>query len=168
VSDALARSDLEAIAKQLGREPRDVHRIAHRCPCGDPDVIETPPRLEDQTPFPTLYYATCPRLTSAISTLEGSGVMAEMSDELEVDADLAGRYHAAHDDYLATRDVLARQLGIDAPEIEGISAGGMPDRVKCLHALIAHSLAVGEGVNPIGDRALKALDPWWLKGSCRG
>lgn len=168
MSEQVSPSDLGAIANQLGREPRDVHRIAHRCPCGDPDVIETPPRLEDQTPFPTLYYATCPRLMAAISTLEGSGLMAQMSDELERDANLAGLYHAAHDDYIATRDALARQLGVDVPEIEGISAGGMPDRVKCLHALIAHSLAVGEGVNPLGDRALAALQPWWQKGSCRG
>lgn len=168
MSESISRSDLDAIAKQLGRQPRDVHRIAHRCPCGDPDVIETPPRLDDQTPFPTLYYATCPHLTSAISTLEGSGVMAEMSDELERDAKLAGDYHAAHDDYIATRDALARVLGLEVPEIEGISAGGMPERVKCLHALIAHSLAVGEGINPIGDRALAALDPWWQEGSCRG
>ena len=168
MNDEVSPSDLDAIANQLGREPRDVHRIAHRCPCGDPDVIETLPRIEDGTPSPTLYYATCPRLTSAISTLEGSGVMATMSEELERDANLAGLYRAAHDDYIATRDVLARQLDIDVPEIDGISAGGMPDRVKCLHALIAHSLAVGEGVNPLGDRALAALAPWWQKGSCRG
>jgi hypothetical protein len=162
------QSDIEAIEIQLGRKPRDVHAIAHYCPCGRPDVVETPPRLADGTPFPTYYYATCPKLTSAISTLEGSGLMAQMTKRLEEDPELAGGYRAAHDDYIATRDVLAKQLALDVPEIAGISAGGMPERVKCLHALIAHSLAVGPGVNQLGDEALLALAPWWESGSCCG
>jgi hypothetical protein len=162
------QSDLEAIEVQLGRTPRDVYAIAHYCPCGKPDVVETPPRLADGTPFPTYYYATCPKLTSAISTLEGSGLMIQMTQRLKEDAELAGQYRAAHDDYIATRDVLAKQLSLDVPEIAEISAGGMPERVKCLHALIAHSLAVGPGVNPLGDEALSALAPWWESGSCCG
>lgn len=166
MSEKPTQSDLDAIAMQLGRTPRDVHAIAHRCPCGAPDVVETPPRLGDGTPFPTYFYATCPRLTAAISTLEGSGMMNEMSERLRIDSELAGAYRAAHDDYLATRDACASLLSLDVPEIEGISAGGMPDRVKCLHALIAHSLGAGSGVNPLGDEALAALSPWWEGGSC--
>lgn len=162
------QSDLEAIEIQLGRAPRDVHAISHYCPCGRPDVVETPPRLADGTPFPTYYYATCPKLTSAISTLEGSGLMVQMTQRLKEDPELAGEYRAAHDDYIATRDVLAKQLSLDVPEIADISAGGMPERVKCLHALIAHSLAVGPRVNPLGDEALSALTPWWESGSCCG
>ena len=149
--------DLIAIGNQLGRTPRDVHAIAFRCPCGKPAVVETPPQLADGTPFPTFYYATCPKLTGAISTLETTGMMGEMNKRLEVDPELAGAYHAAHDDYEAARDA----LGIDVPEVKGITAGGMPDRVKCLHSLIAHSLAAGPGVNPLGDEALAALDEWW-------
>lgn len=154
--------DLEVIARQLGRHPRDVHAIAHRCPCGEVDVVETPPRLSDGTPFPTFYYATCPRLTGAISTLESSGLMAEMNGRLEADPVLQGEYYAAHIDYMAAREA----LGLDVPEVSGISAGGMPDRVKCLHSLIAHSLAVGEGVNVFGDEALAKLPNWWSEQPC--
>jgi hypothetical protein len=167
VAERVSDRDLDAIEAQLGRRPRNVEAIAHRCHCGDPDVVTTSPKLEDGTPFPTLYYATCPRLTAAISTLEGSGIMSEMTTRLATDAQLAGAYHAAHDDYIATRDALARHHGIEVPEIEGISAGGMPDRVKCLHAVIAHSLAAGPGVNPIGDEALARLSPWFEGESCR-
>ena len=155
--------DIDAVAAQLGRRPRDIFSIAHRCPCGKPDVVATPPRLSDGTPFPTLYYATCPRLTAAISTLESSGLMAEMNERLQKDPELAGAYAAAHEDYLAARAALR----IDVPEVEGISAGGMPDRVKCLHSLIAHSLSAGEGVNPLGDEALAALPKWWVNEHCR-
>lgn len=154
--------DLEAIEYQLGRTPRDVLDVAHRCPCGEPDVVATAPRLADGTPFPTFFYATCPRLTGAISTLESSGLMAQMSQRLEEDPELAGEYAAAHEDYLAARAA----TGVKVPEIDGISAGGMPDRVKCLHVLIAHSLAAGAGVNPLGDEALAALAPWWDRNSC--
>jgi uncharacterized protein len=168
VSEKPTERDIYEIEAQLGRRPRDLHAIAHRCPCGAPDVVETPPRLGDGTPFPTYYYATCPKLTAAISTLEGSGMMAEMSERLRSDPTLAGQYHAAHDDYLATRDACASLLHLDVPEIDGISAGGMPDRVKCLHSLIAHSLGAGAGVNPLGDEALAALPPWWENGRCNG
>jgi len=162
MSEKASPADLDAIERQLGRTPRDVHAIAHRCPCGKPDVVETPPRLADGTPFPTFYYATCPRLTGAISTLESSGMMAQMQDRLATNHELAGAYHAAHDDYLAARAA----LGMDVPEVEGVTAGGMPDRVKCLHSLVAHSLGAGPGVNPLGDEALAALGEWWLTNPC--
>ncbi len=158
----VSRQDLKAIENQLGRTPRDVHAIAYRCPCGKPGVVETNPRLTDGTPFPTFFYATCTRLTAAISTLETTGLMGDMNDRLATDPELAGTYAAAHDDYLAARAV----LGIDVPEITEISAGGMPDRVKCLHSLIAHSLAVGPDVNPLGDEALAKLPKWWIGNPC--
>ena len=153
--------DLEAVERQLGRVPRGVVEVAHRCPCGAPDVLRTAPRLPDGTPFPTSFYATCPRLTGAISTLESQGVMREMTERLEHDEELRAAYAAAHEDYLARR----RELG-EVPEIEGISAGGMPTRVKCLHVLVAHSLAAGPGANPLGDEALAMLDPWWQAAPC--
>lgn len=158
---SVSEADLEAMATQLGRELRGAVEVAHRCPCGAPDVVRTRPRLPDGTPFPTSFYATCPRLTGAISTLEGQGVMKEMSSRLTSDDALAEAYAAAHRDYLERRS----QLG-QVPEIEGISAGGMPDRVKCLHVLVAHSLAVGPGINPLGDEALAMLPEWWAAGSC--
>lgn len=158
---SVASADLEAVERQLGRRPRGVAGIAHRCPCGEPDVIRTEPRLPDGTPFPTTFYATCPRLTGAISTLETGGLMREMSARLEDDATLRAAYGQAHERYLASR----AELGHVA-EIEGISAGGMPTRVKCLHVLVAHSLAVGPGLNLLGDEALALLDPWWTAPSC--
>jgi uncharacterized protein len=154
-------ADLAAIRDQLGRVPRGVAAVAHRCPCGLPDVLRTEPRLPDGTPFPTTFYVTCPRLTGAISTLETSGLMAEMTGRLGSDPGLASAYAAAHEDYLRRRG----ELG-NVAEIDGISAGGMPARVKCLHVLIGHSLAVGPGVNPLGDEALEALGEWWAAGPC--
>lgn len=157
----VAAADLAAVKEQLGRIPRGVVEVAHRCPCGLPDVLRTEPRLPDGTPFPTTYYATCPRLTGAISTLETSGMMREMTERLGTDRELARAYTAAHADYLRRRG----ELG-DVDEIHGISAGGMPTRVKCLHVLVSHSLAVGPGMNPLGDEALNALGRWWVPGSC--
>lgn len=157
----LTDADVAAVGGQLGRAPRGISAVAHRCPCGLPDVVETPPRLPDGTPFPTLYYLTCPRATGAVSTLEASGLMREMEARLGEDADLAARYRAAHEAYLARR----AELGA-APEIEGISAGGMPTRVKCLHVLVAHSLAAGPGTNPLGDEVLGLLPDWWSGGPC--
>lgn len=153
--------DVSAVSEQLGRPARGIRSIAHRCGCGLPDVVETEPRLPDGTPFPTTYYVTCPRLASAIGRLEAEGVMKEMTDRLGEDEDLAARYRAAHEDYLARRELLG-----DVPEVKGISAGGMPTRVKCLHVLVGHSLAAGPGVNPLGDEALAMLPDWGRRGPC--
>lgn len=158
---AVTQADLDAASRQRGRPMRGVVAVGHRCPCGEPDVVRTLPRLPDGTPFPTSFYATCPRLTGLVSTLESEGVMRRMQDRLATDPVLAEGYRRAHDDYLVRR----AELG-EVEEIAGISAGGMPDRVKCLHVLVAHSLAVGPGVNPLGDEALAMLDDWWQPTSC--
>lgn len=162
----ISSADHEAVAAQLGREPRGIHEIGHRCPCGNPDVVTTEPRLPNGTPFPTTYYLTCPRAASRIGTLEGGGVMRQMQDRLAEDPELAAAYRAAHERYLAARAAIGAEAGLDVPEIEGISAGGMPDRVKCLHVLAGQALAQGPGANPLGDEVLELLGAWWESGPC--
>jgi len=155
---AVAEADLAVVGRQLGRPARDVVAVAARCACGAPTVVATRPRLADGTPFPTFYYLTHPAATAAASRLEAEGRMAEYQALLT--GELAEAYRAAHTAYLADR---AAHGVVD--EIAGISAGGMPDRVKCLHALVAHSLAAGPGVNPIGDRALERAS--WSPERCQ-
>lgn len=153
--------DEAVVEAQLGRPPRAIHAIGHRCPCGNPDVVVTEPRLEDGTPFPTTFYLTCPRAASMIGTLEASGLMKEMSDRLEADPELAESYRRAHESYLSFRASIG-----DVPEIAGVSAGGMPHRVKCLHVLAGQALAEGPGVNPLGDEVLGLLGEFWDAGPC--
>jgi uncharacterized protein len=161
----ISKDDAAAVAAQLGRPPRGLRSVAHRCPCGLPDVVETAPRLPDGTPFPTLYYLTCPRATAAISGLEAAGLMREMTARLADDADARVAYATAHLDYLARRDAAAAQAGLAPLPVGTQSAGGMPDRVKCLHALAAHELAA-PGTNPFGREALAAAGRWWSRGPC--
>jgi hypothetical protein len=153
--------DLAAVEAQLGRRPRGSRAVAHRCPCGLPDVVETRPRLADGSPFPTLYYLTCPRAVAACSRLESAGLMREMAARLAEDPKLAEQNRRAHEDYLARRDAIEV-----VPELAGVSAGGLPGRVKCLHALLAHALAAGPGVNPFGDEVRERIEPWWADGPC--
>ena len=93
-------------------------------------------------------------LTAALARLA-----AWAEPRLRADPELAAAYRAAHEDYLARRDAVEVLPGFP-------SAGGMPTRVKCLHALVAHALAAGPGVNPFGDEALAKLPEWWRKGPC--
>lgn len=159
----VAAEDRDAVHQQLGRLPRGAFTVAHRCSCGLPDVVQTPPLLEDGTPFPTTFYVTCPRAASKIGTLESSGMMREMTERLAADPELAQAYQEAHVDYLRRRAELGQ-----APQLEGISAGGMPERVKCLHVLLGHSLAAGPGVNPLGDEVVAALGDYGASGPCTG
>ncbi|WP_316304347.1 DUF501 domain-containing protein [Clavibacter michiganensis] len=148
-SDPPAERDVRVVTAQLGRPARDVVGTAARCACGTPTVVSTAPRLTDATPFPTLYYLCHPAATAAISHLEAEHVMAELQDDLAEDEAMRDAYAAAHASYLADRESI-----LVVPELAGVSAGGMPVRVKCLHALAGHALAAGPGVNPIGDIAL--------------
>ncbi|MET0449594.1 MAG: DUF501 domain-containing protein [Aeromicrobium sp.] len=154
-------AELAVVSAQLGRPVRGVVGIAARCTCGNPTVVSTTPRLPDGTPFPTFYYLTHPAATAAMSTLEATQVMPEFAALLESDDDVAAGYLSAHRSYLSDR----AQFG-EVAEIEGISAGGMPDRVKCLHVLAGHALAAGPGVNPLGDEVLERLGEWWASGPC--
>ena len=161
VPGALRPGDLDVIAEQLGRPPRGVVGVAARCVCSRPLVVRTAPRLEDGTPFPTTFYLASPGAVKAVGTLEAEGMMRQMTDRLAEDRELAAAYQRAHTDYLRRR----AELG-EVPEIEGVSAGGMPTRVKCLHVLVAHSLAVGPGINPLGDEALELIAPVWRPDRC--
>jgi hypothetical protein len=157
--EAPTQADIDVVSAQLGRPARGVVGIAARCVCGNPTVVATSPRLPDGTPFPTLYYLTHPAATASLSTLEATGVMPELAAGLADDA-VADAYRQAHEQYLLDRESIEV-----VPEIAGYSAGGMPDRVKCLHALAAHSLAAGPGVNPIGDLALERAT--WSPSRCQ-
>jgi uncharacterized protein len=161
VHEPMTAADEAAVAAQLQRPPRGVAGVAYRCPCGRPAVVVTRPRLEDGTPFPTTFYLTCPRAASMIGTLEASGLMQEMSDRLATQPDLAAAYQQAHEAYLRSRESIG-----PVPEIAGVSAGGMPSRVKCLHVLAGQALAQGRGVNPLGDEVLDRLGEFWAAGPC--
>jgi uncharacterized protein len=158
VTDSVTQEDLDAVAAQLGREPRGVLAIAYRCPDGVPGVVKTAPKLPDGTPFPTLYYLTDPRLTAEASRQESAGVMREMTERLGTDPELASSYRRAHESYLAERNAI-ESLGTD------FTGGGMPDRVKCLHVLIAHSLAKGPGLNRLGDESVALAADAGLRGT---
>jgi hypothetical protein len=158
VWEPMTPADEATITAQLQRPPRGVAGIAYRRPCGKPAVVATRPRLADGTPFPTTYYLSCPRAVAACSSLEAKGRMADLTARLRTEGQLAERYRQAHRRYLADR----ARLGV-VPEIAEVSAGGMPDRVKCLHALVGHALACGQGVNPIGDEALAEIGEFWTR-----
>ena len=157
------QADLEEMQAQLGRPMRDVLGIAARCVCGKPMVVQTSPRLSHGEPFPTFYYLTHPATSAALSGLEAEGFMVTLAEKLAEDEVLSANYLVAHESYVAEREAIEF-----VEELAGISAGGMPTRVKCLHALAAHSLAKGPGFNLIGDMSLEAAGIDANKCRCKG
>lgn len=120
-------------------------RVAHRCHLGIPMVIENHPRLEEGSPFPTLYWLTCPILVKRASTLESEGWMEQVNERLSSDEGLQARLAGAIASYKAERD---RHEVLDPPPAP---PGGGPERVKCLHSHTAHELAYQ---NPVGSLVL--------------
>lgn len=143
-------ADIAAVSEQLGREARGVIGIAARAADGSPAVVATAPRLPDGSPFPTFYYLCHPEAVAAASRLEAVGMMVEFNEMLAADEEMRAQYERAHLQFIEDRDSVG-----EVPELAGISAGGMPTRVKCLHALMGHALAAGPGVNPIGDLVIE-------------
>jgi uncharacterized protein len=138
--------DRRSVEAQLGRPLRGKWAVARRCHLGVPMVIENHPRLEDGAPFPTLFWLTCPILVKRASRLESGGRMTELSKRLSVDHQLRERFANAIGRYRL------RRAELEAIDDSGAPPGGGPDRVKCLHAHLAHELA--DPPNPIGSQTL--------------
>lgn len=151
-------SEAALAARMIGRPLRGRSAAAVRCAWGLPAVLRVSPRLDDGTPFPTVFWLSCPLANRAVGRLEASGVMGRLSDLLDDDPELAREYRDAHDRYVAMRDELGPSVPSDP------SAGGMPGRVKCLHALYAHHLATGD--NPIGAWVGRQVEPMACPAPC--
>ncbi len=123
--------DRELVARQLGRSPRAVRRVAVRCPFGKPAVTEQAPFDEDGRPFPTQFYVTCRHLVAAISRLEAAGGVERWTRAAADDPTLAASLDAAEAEQRAIR-----------PELDaGIGGATRSGSLKCLHAHAAFALA---------------------------
>lgn len=158
--------DVAIVEQQLGRFPRGMVAVGARCVCGNPLAVVTRPLVDGKIPFPTTCYLTSPQAVKAVSKLEAAGDMAQYSEQVSK-GEMREQYEAAHRAYLAFRDEIARILGDSQEHIVGISAGGMPVRVKCLHAVVGQSLVMGPGVNPVGDDVLHRVQAEFDPAVCR-
>lgn len=98
-------------------------------------AIENHPVMEDGSPFPTLFWLTCPVLAKRASKLESEGWMDAIGDRLAGDSTLVQRLSSAIGSYRARRDRYA------VIEDQGSPPGGGPTRIKCVHAHLAHQLS---------------------------
>lgn len=150
-------ADVQVLNVQLGRVPRGSWQVVSRCVHGRPTSIMTSPLLEDGTPFPTLYWLTCPWLSAYVDGLESSGVASEWRARLAEDPVLAARMRDADGAY---RDARARAAGgTDPCGSVGIAGQRDPLATKCIHAHVAAALA-GIG-DPIGEDVVAGADPVW-------
>lgn len=152
----LARPPMDAhdaalAERMIGRPLRGASAAAVRCGWDLPAVLRVVPALEDGTPFPTLFWLSCPLANRHCGRLEAQGSMVGLNERLAEEPDLAAGYAAAHDRYVAARDQTGPRVPRDA------SAGGMPGRVKCLHSLYAHHLATRD--NPVGEWVAQQIEP---------
>lgn len=156
--DPLDDADDDVAARMIGRPLRGQSAAAVRCGWGLPAVLRVSPRLEDGTPFPTVFWLACPLANKHLGRLEAEGTMVGLNKALADDEGLASAYGAAHERYVAARD----RLG---PPVPGSpSAGGMPGRIKCLHSLYAHQLATRD--NPVGERVAQLIEPMACPAPC--
>jgi len=150
--------DAALASRMIGRRLRGESAVAVRCGWGLPAVLRVSPHLRDGTPFPTMFWLSCPIANRHIGRLEADGIMSDLTDRLREDENLAAAYREAAQRYVEARN----RLGDPVPR--GDAAGGMPDRVKCLHSLYGHYLATGD--NPIGQWAAEQIEPMACPAPC--
>jgi uncharacterized protein len=154
----ISEDDAVLAARMIGRPLRGQSAVAVRCAWGLPAVLRVSPRLDDGTPFPTLFWLACPLANRHVGRLEAQGEMARLSGCLHADERLATAYAHAAQRYVAARDALG------GPLPRNVAAGGMPERVKCLHALYAHHLATAD--NPVGAWVGEWVEPLACPAPC--
>jgi uncharacterized protein len=162
-----AEDDRDAVARQIGREPRAFRRVAVRCPFGRPAVTEQSPYDAAGEPFPTTYYITCRRLVAALSRLEAAGGVERWTAAAAADPELAQSRAAADDEQRAIRRRLAQgRAGRDGgASLElGVGGAGRTGSLKCLHAHAAFALA--RPGYELGERIVAEVEPLWPERCC--
>ncbi|HET7146801.1 MAG TPA: DUF501 domain-containing protein [Gaiellaceae bacterium] len=160
-------TDLDVVARQIGREPRAFRRVAVRCPFGRPAVTEQSPYGPGGEPFPTTYYVTCRHLVAALSRLEAAGGVERWTHAAETDPALAESRARADDAQRTIRRSLAGpgRGRDDGASLElGVGGAGRSGSLKCLHAHAAFALA-----NPgyeLGERIVAEVEPLWPERCC--
>jgi len=150
-----AADDRKVVESQIGRPLRAESEVMARCHLDLPVVVRVPPHLDDGTPFPTLYWLTCPLAITRIGRVEGAGGVKRMEAKAETDPAFGAGMVAAHEAYAAERDSLI-EAGDDRPRPSG-GVGGTAEGVKCLHAHYAHTAAGGD--NPVGWLVASWIEP---------
>jgi hypothetical protein len=147
-------ADRKVVEAQIGRPLRAESIPVSRCHLDLPVVVRVTPILDDGTPFPTLYWLTCPLATTRIARIEGAGGVKRMERKAVTDPDFGARLELAHAAYAAERDALVPEGASPAPT-GGV--GGARAGVKCLHAAYAHTRAGGD--NPVGELVQGWIEP---------
>ena len=144
--------DLDMLELQLGRRPTGVLKVEVYCPAGHPQVIRYYPlTLGEQgqvlSPFPTLFWLTCPSLIRQVSEFESYGWIGKVEERIQGDSDFRAEYHENHKAYGRERWAAllpAHQKAVIEKGWENVyrntGIGGIRewDFVKCLHLQYAH------------------------------
>lgn len=139
---------------QIGRPLRADSDVAATCPLGLPVVAEVPPILDDGTPFPTMYWLTCPLAVTRIGRLESIGGVRRLERWFAAQAERSEALEAAHRRYQRERDERLDSAADPRPSggVAGARAG-----IKCLHAHYADHAAGNE--NPVGALVAPWVEP---------
>lgn len=146
--------DRRVIEVQIGRPLRATSDVVARCHLDRPVAVRVPPHLDDGTPFPTLYWLTCPLAATRIGRLEGAGGVKRMEAKAEASPGFGAALEAAHRSYAAERDALIQSE--QGPQPTG-GVGGSSRGVKCLHAHYAHHASGAD--NPVGEVVASWIEP---------
>lgn len=159
------RAGSEVVTAQVGRMPRGDWSVAVSCPFGFPAVVETAPYLADGTPFPTLFYLTCPAAAREVARREGAGGVEAFRRSVAASPELTRAFAAL--DLLQRRrrrELAPPAEGEEPPRSadggavleRGIGGPRGAERATCLHAYTATLLAAAAGaLGSAGERAMR-------------
>ena len=152
---SIAHSELRAlVGAQVGRPMRsDVTQVG-ACNLGLPTVVGVPPFLDDGTPFPTMYWLSCPLAVKRIGRLEGMGAVKQLQEYGIANPEFAQALEERHAEVAVERN---REIGDRPGPRPSGGVAGTTTGVKCLHAHYADE--VGDGRNPVGKVTAPFVEP---------
>ena len=146
-------NEKQTVEIQLNRKVRSNINVVAKCHFDLPVVVDVPKNLDDGTPFPTMYWLTCPMYVKKVSTLESNGMVKNLDKQLVENKKLNKLWRKRQKSYENERNKKYKNLTNTISPIGGV--GGTTKSIKCLHSHLADELVSGENV--IGKVVLESV-----------
>ena len=144
-------NEKKTVEVQLNRNLRSDVNVVAKCHFDLPVVVDVPKNLDDGTPFPTMFWLTCPMYVKKVSTLESHGMVKELDKQLQSNKKLNELWSKRQKSYEEERNKKYKNsMNLISPD-GGV--GGTLKSIKCLHSHLADELVTG--LNTIGQIVLE-------------
>ena len=128
LSEQIVTSEKQIVEIQLNRNLRSEIKVVVKCHFDLPVVVDVPKNLHDGTPFPTMFWLTCPMYVKKVGTLESHGMVKELDKQLNSNKKLRKLWSKRQKSYEKERNRKYKSVNNTVSPIGGV--GGAVNSIK--------------------------------------